>query len=153
MLSLRSLIVAAHDARLKDLAYKDVVWVSPDLDQEEVAEEMAKYNLAAMPVCDEARHILGIVTVDDAMDVMTEEHAEDLQIAGVTAGENTTGESAHAITWFAQRQYWFVVWAGGRRGARRPARGRHRTGCPIWWRSRSWPCRWRCCPPPAWCPS
>ena len=111
VLSLRSLIVADRAARLKDLAYKDVVWVSPDLDQEEVAEEMAKYNLAAMPVCDEARHILGIVTVDDAMDVMTEEHAEDLQIAGVTAGENTTGESAHAITWFAQRQYWFVVWA------------------------------------------
>lgn len=111
VLSLRSLIVAERGARLKDLAYTDVVWVAPDLDQEEVAEEMAKYNLAAIPVCDEARHILGIVTVDDAMDVMTEEHAEDLQIAGVTAGENTTGESAHAITWFAQRQYWFVVWA------------------------------------------
>ena len=104
VLSLRSIIVAEKTDRLRDLAYKDVVWVAPDLDQEEVAEEMAKYNLAAIPVCDETKHILGIVTVDDAMDVMTEEHAEDLQIAGVSAGENTTGESTHALMWFAQRQ-------------------------------------------------
>lgn len=111
VLSLRSIIVAEKTDRLRDLAYKDVVWVAPDLDQEEVAEEMAKYNLAAIPVCDETKHILGIVTVDDAMDVMTEEHAEDLQIAGVSAGENTTGESTHALMWFAQRQYWILVWA------------------------------------------
>ena len=111
VLTLRTLIVADRTTRLRDLAYRDVVWVAPELDQEEVAEEMSKYNLAAIPVCDESRHILGIVTVDDAMDVMTEEHAEDLQIAGVGAGENTTGESTHIIAWFAQRQYWIVVWA------------------------------------------
>ncbi|WP_085829887.1 magnesium transporter [Collinsella vaginalis] len=111
VLSLRALIVAENTQRLRDLAFKDVVWVAPDLDQEEVAEEMAKYDLAAIPVCDENQHILGIVTVDDAMDVMTEEHAEDLKIAGVGAGDNTTGESAHAITWFAQRQFWLIIWA------------------------------------------
>lgn len=111
VLSLRALIVAERDQRLKDLAYKDVVWVAPELDQEEVAEEMSKYNLAAIPVCDENRHILGIVTVDDAMDVMAEEHAEDLQIAGLSSGENTTGESSHALAWFVQRQYWVVIWA------------------------------------------
>ncbi|QWT17789.1 CBS domain-containing protein [Collinsella sp. zg1085] len=111
VLTLKTLLIAEHTERLRDLSYKDVVWVSPDVDQEEVAEEMAKYDLAAIPVCDEDRHILGIVTVDDAMDVMIEEHAEDLQIAGVVAGDNTTGETSHAITWFAQRQYWLVVWA------------------------------------------
>ncbi len=112
VLSLRALVVAERNERLKDLAYRDVVWVAPDLDQEEVAEEMSKYNLAAIPVCDENRHILGIVTVDDAMDVMTEEHQEDLQIAGVaTGGENTTGEATGAIAWFVRRQYWIVIWA------------------------------------------
>ena len=111
VLSLRTLIVAERNQRLKDLAYKDVVWVAPELDQEQVAEEMSKYNLAAIPVCDENRHILGIVTVDDAMDVMTEEHAEDLQIAGLGSGENQAGEHTHALTWFVQRQYWIVVWA------------------------------------------
>lgn len=111
VLSMRTLVVAEHDTRLKDLAYRDVVWVAPDLDQEEVADEMTKYDLVAIPVCDENRHILGIVTVDDALDVIAEEHAEDLQIAGVSAGENTTGESAHMFGWFAQRQWWIIVWA------------------------------------------
>ena len=112
VLSMRALVIAESDELLRDLAYRDVVYVEPDRDQEEVAEEMSKYNLAAIPVCDENRHILGIVTVDDAMDVMTEEHQEDLQIAGVSAsGENTTGETSHAIAWFVQRQYWIVVWA------------------------------------------
>ena len=70
VLSLRTLIVADLDMRLSDLAYRDVVWVAPDLDQEDVADEMAKYNLVAVPVCDENRHVLGIVTVDDALDVL-----------------------------------------------------------------------------------
>lgn len=111
VLSMRTLVVADHGARLKDLAYRDVVWVAPDLDQEDVAEEMSKYDLVAIPVCDENRHILGIVTVDDALDVIAEEHAEDLQIAGVSVGESNAGESTHAFSWFAQRQYWIVVWA------------------------------------------
>ena len=111
VLSLRALLVADRSDRLGDLAYKDVVWVAPELDQEEVAEEMSKYNLAAIPVCDENRHILGIVTVDDAMDVMTEEHAEDLQIAGMGAADSQAGEHTSALTWFVQRQYWIVVWA------------------------------------------
>ena len=76
VLSLRTLIVADLDARLSDIAYRDVVWVTPDLDQEDVADEMTKYNLVAVPVCDDARHVLGIVTVDDALDVIAEEHEE-----------------------------------------------------------------------------
>ena len=111
VLSMRSLVVAEHTDRLKDLAYRDVVWVAPDLDQELVADEMTKYDLVAIPVCDENRHILGIVTVDDALDVIAEEHAEDLQIAGVSVSENSAGESTHAFSWFAQRQYWVLVWA------------------------------------------
>lgn len=111
VLSLRTLIVADHDKRLSDLAYRDVVWVSPDRDQEDVAEEMTKYNLVAIPVCDEARHVLGIVTVDDALDVIAEEHEEDLQIAGVGSSEQGTAESMHILSWFARHQYWILVWA------------------------------------------
>ena len=77
----------------------------------DVYKRQTKYDLVAMPVCDENRHILGIVTVDDALDVIAEEHAEDLQIAGVSVGESNAGESTHAFTWFSQRQYWVVVWA------------------------------------------
>lgn len=111
VLSLRTLIVADLDARLSDIAYRDVVWVTPDLDQEDVADEMAKYNLVAVPVCDDARHVLGIVTVDDALDVIAEEHEEDLQIAGMATGEGGSGESLHILSWFARRFYWVLVWA------------------------------------------
>lgn len=110
VLSLRTLIVADHNRRLGELAYRDLVYVSPDLDQEDVTDEMTKYDLVAIPVCDENRHILGIVTFDDAMDVIAEEHQEDLQIAGISSGENATGESTHALSWFIHRQYWVVVW-------------------------------------------
>lgn len=110
VLSLRTLIVAEHDTRLRDLAYKDVVWVAPDLDQEQVTQEMTKYDLVAIPVCDENRHILGIVTFDDAMDVIAEEHQEDLQIAGVGSGDSASDDSTNVLSWFVHRQYWVVVW-------------------------------------------
>ena len=110
VLSIRTLIIAEREDRLSDISYRDVVYVTPDVDQEEVAKEMAKYNLVAVPVCDEERHILGIVTVDDALDVIAEEHEEDLQIAGLGT-ESVSGESTHSISWFSQRHYWIVVWA------------------------------------------
>ncbi len=111
VLSLRTLIVADHDQRLSELAYRDLVYVSPDLDQEDVTDEMTKYDLVAIPVCDENRHILGIVTFDDAMDVIAEEHQEDLQIAGIGSGDNATDDSTHVLSWFVHRQYWVAVWA------------------------------------------
>ncbi|AEB06304.1 MgtE intracellular region [Coriobacterium glomerans PW2] len=111
VLSLRTLISAQESDRLQDLAFRDLVWVAPQLDQEDVADEMTKYNLVAVPVCDGDRRILGIVTVDDALDVIAEEHDEDLRIAGIGRGDNATGESTHMLVWFAQRQYWVLIWA------------------------------------------
>ena len=110
VLSLRTLIVADRDATLGQLAYRDLVYVSPDEDQEDVTDEMTKYDLVAIPVCDENRHILGIVTFDDAMDVIAEEHQEDLQIAGVGSGDSASDDSTNVLSWFVHRQYWVVVW-------------------------------------------
>ena len=84
--------------------------MSPDEDQEDVTDEMTKYDLVAIPVCDENRHILGIVTFDDAMDVIAEEHQEDLQIAGVGSGDSASDDSTNVLSWFVHRQYWVVVW-------------------------------------------
>lgn len=78
--------------------------------QEDVTDEMTKYDLVAIPVCDENRHILGIVTFDDAMDVIAEEHQEDLQIAGVGSGDSASDDSTNVLSWFVHRQYWVVVW-------------------------------------------
>ena len=76
--SLRSLLLAEPDAKLDDIMEADVLTVRADADQEEVARILARYNLLAVPVVDEANHLLGIVTVDDVVDVMEEEATEDI---------------------------------------------------------------------------
>ena len=79
VLSLRELVIAKPDAALGEISTKDLITAPPELDQEECAQMIAKYDLLALPVVDEQGIILGVVTVDDAMDVMEEEHEEDLQ--------------------------------------------------------------------------
>ncbi|MDR1016123.1 MAG: CBS domain-containing protein [Coriobacteriales bacterium] len=83
-ISLRQLVVAKPDAILSDLAtpVEDLITTGPERDQEEVARLISKYNLLSVPVIDEQMKLLGIVTVDDALDVIEEEHEEDLHNAG-----------------------------------------------------------------------
>jgi magnesium transporter len=77
VLSLRTLVLAhSTDVKLSDLMFTDVISCSPDIDEEEVAAEISKYDLPAMPVVDEKDHLLGIVTFDDAFEVM-EDAADD----------------------------------------------------------------------------
>ncbi|MCL5960130.1 MAG: CBS domain-containing protein [Chloroflexi bacterium] len=70
VISLRDLIVAPPDKPLSEFMIREVITVDPYLDQEEVAQVFAKYNLLAVPVVDEERRILGIITVDDAIDMV-----------------------------------------------------------------------------------
>jgi magnesium transporter len=66
--------------------YTDPVVVAPETDQEEVARMISRYDLSALPVTDPAGRLLGIVTVDDAIDVLVEEFSEDyLRLAGTDA--------------------------------------------------------------------
>ena len=84
VVSLRDLVTAPASAELKGLMERDVVNVTPDTDQEEVAKLVSKYNLLAIPVIEKDRTLLGIVTVDDVVDVIREEATEDfLQMAGI----------------------------------------------------------------------
>ncbi|MGL5296121.1 MAG: magnesium transporter [Culicoidibacterales bacterium] len=78
VLSLRELLVAKADQTVGEIMSYDVVSVSEDTDQEEAARLMQDYNLLALPVLDEHEHLKGIITVDDAMDVLTEEYEENL---------------------------------------------------------------------------
>ena len=79
VVNLRSLVISQPETPLARIAETDLITCPPDQDQEECAEAIAKYSLLALPVVDESGVILGVVTIDDAMDVMEEEHAEDLQ--------------------------------------------------------------------------
>lgn len=85
IVSLRELIVAAKDGTgrpIDELLRTNVISVTPDLDQEEVARRMAKYDINAMPVVDEKGVLLGIITIDDVIDVLAAEQTEDVQKIG-----------------------------------------------------------------------
>ncbi|MBW2732330.1 MAG: magnesium transporter [Deltaproteobacteria bacterium] len=112
VLSLRQLVTTKRDTKLIDLMTSDVVSVTPDVDQEEVAKIASRYGLLAVPVVDEANKLIGIITVDDVIDVLREEATEDiLRMAG--AGDDLA-ESDGLFRSMALRARWlFVVALGG----------------------------------------
>ncbi len=112
VVSVRHLFVSDATDTLGKLAGDDeVISAKPDDDQEDVAEDIAKYNLLAMPVVDEKTgRILGIVTVDDALDVLEEEHEEDLQIAGGSTGDAGSHEGSGELLRLVRHQMWFFFW-------------------------------------------
>ena len=77
--SLRDLLLAQGSDPIVDVMVESVHKVAPDLDQEEVARTMAKYDFSALPVVGPDSRLLGVITVDDVMDVLTEEAGEDAQ--------------------------------------------------------------------------
>ena len=84
--SLRQLVVVPPETPIKDFMTTDVVAVKTDMDQEEVAKIVARYDILAVPVVDDTNKLVGIVTVDDVIDIFRKEATEDiLKMAG--AGE------------------------------------------------------------------
>lgn len=85
VISLRDLIISDDDTMISEIKSERVVSVSVGDDQEEVARTMKDYNFLAVPVVDFQNHLLGIITVDDIMDVMDEEASDDYsKLAGVS---------------------------------------------------------------------
>lgn len=82
VMSLRELLAAPEGARIADVAWSEVVTVPPDLAQEEVSQVISNYDVVSLPVVDTNRHVLGVVTVDDIIDVIQEEQTEDVQKFG-----------------------------------------------------------------------
>lgn len=78
VVSYRNLLLAEQDERIEDLMFTRVISVPFDMDQEEVARTIERYDFIAVPVVDEEQHMIGIVTVDDVIDVMIEEADEDI---------------------------------------------------------------------------
>lgn len=88
VVSLRSLIMAKVDSVISDFMEDNVISVSTHLDQEAVAQMFAKYNLGAIPVTDGEGRLVGVVTVDDAIDVLQQETNEDIaKMAAITPSE------------------------------------------------------------------
>ena len=88
VVSLRELIVAAADTPIANIMSENVVFVSAEVDQEEAARLIERYDFLALPVVDENQRLVGIVTVDDVIDVLEDEATEDFSrlaaIEGIT---------------------------------------------------------------------
>ncbi len=78
VLSLRQLILADPDTRLREVMNPEVISVRADMDQEEVARVVARYDILAVPVVDEGNHLIGMVTVDDVINIIQDEVTEDI---------------------------------------------------------------------------
>jgi len=107
--SVKSLLLAPSDLQtVESIMDTTLITVTTHTDQEEVARMMSKYNLLAIPVVDGDNRMVGIVTFDDAMDVMEDEVTEDMEImAGMTPSDKTYLRSSpfdlfkHRIPWLA----------------------------------------------------
>ena len=91
----KDLLIADDDAKIKDLMETEIISVTTHTDQEEVAQIFTKYNLLALPVLDTDNLMVGIVTFDDAMDVMVDEATEDItKMAAINPSEKTYFETS-----------------------------------------------------------
>ena len=89
--NLRQILTAQKNTLLKDIMNENVISVHPEDDQEEVAKLVSRYDLNAIPVVNNRKSILGIITVDDVIDVIVQEYNEDiLEMAGVSKEESLT---------------------------------------------------------------
>lgn len=111
--SLRELVTIPSATALGDFMSTDVVRVSTSTDQEEVARMVARYNLLAVPVVDDANKLVGLITVDDVIDVIRQEATEDmLRMAGVSETDLT--ERGNVLSFAKSRIPWlFASFLGG----------------------------------------
>ena len=107
VLSLRDLIVAENDSYIEDVMSERVISVNVADDQENVAQVMRDYDFIAVPVVDYQNHLLGIITIDDILDVMDEEASEDYsRLAGVSDIDSTSDSVVKTAT---KRLPWLIV--------------------------------------------
>lgn len=90
IVGVKDLLIAQPDVVIKDIMETNIVTVNTLDDQEEVVKKFDKYDFIALPVVDKEDRLVGIVTVDDAIDVLQEENTEDFEImAGITPSEDS----------------------------------------------------------------
>ncbi|MGX0703915.1 magnesium transporter [Staphylococcus capitis] len=107
VLSLRDLITAENDSYIEDVMSERVISVNVADDQEDVAQVIRDYDFIAVPVVDYQTHLLGIITIDDILDVMDEEASEDYsRLAGVSDIDST---SDSVIKTASKRLPWLIV--------------------------------------------
>ena len=109
LVSVKDLLLANYGDKIRDVMETRVISVRTQDDQEEVANLFAKYDFTALPVVDRESRLVGIVTVDDAIEVMQEEATEDIEkMAAIMPSEHTYLKSGIQETW-KQRIPWLLI--------------------------------------------
>jgi magnesium transporter len=107
VVSLRRLLLVSPSTPLKRIMTTDLISVRAEMDQEEVARQVASYNLLAIPVVDEENKLVGVITVDDIIDVIKDEATEDVyRLAGVSGDDRVFTSPADSLR---KRLPWLMV--------------------------------------------
>ena len=106
--SLKDLIVAGRNRLVGDIMHHEVIFSRVDDDQEEAARKIQKYDLIALPVVDASEALVGIITHDDALDIITREHTEDMEKFMAIAGSHDPSAYLRTgpVTHFRNRVFW-----------------------------------------------
>lgn len=104
---IRSILISEPKALVKDVMVQNVTTIPIDMDQEEVSNLFQKYGYMAMPVVDRDQILMGVITLDDIIEVMSDEHTEDLyRLAGLDEEEEVDGTILDSIK---SRLPWLIV--------------------------------------------
>jgi magnesium transporter len=109
LLTLRTLLLAEPGDQVRDRMIERVISVPPELDQEEVARTLAKYDLNTLPVVSQKGELLGVITADDVLDVVHEEQSEDVQKMGAVAPIGEGYFDASFLTYIKKRAPWLMI--------------------------------------------
>jgi magnesium transporter len=107
--SLRDLLLANPGQKLEEILTTNIISVPPEMDQEEVARRMAKYDLNVMPVIDDKGVLLGVITIDDIIDVLTAEQTEDVQKLGAIEPLDLPYFQTSFASFIRKRGAWLLI--------------------------------------------
>ena len=107
--ALRYLLISPWDAVIGDIMHENVVYINTLMDQEEVARQFQKYDFTAMPVVDNEKRLVGIITVDDIVDILQEEATEDMEkMAAIVPSDKPYMKTSVVETW-KKRMPWLLL--------------------------------------------
>ena len=109
IVSLRNLVIANPETTLGKIMTRDVVFVHTDTDQEEVARTIQRYDIVALPVVDSEERLVGVVTVDDVIDIIEQEATEDIYALGGVQSDGDNYFQTNLITVARRRVVWLFV--------------------------------------------
>ena len=109
IVSLRDLVIAAPDTTLAEIMIRDVVFVHTDTDREEVARTIQRYDIVALPIVDSEERLVGVVTVDDVIDIIEQEATEDIYALGGVQSDGDNYFQTNLLTVARRRVVWLFV--------------------------------------------